>query len=232
MSSDQEQLNDRVRDTIRGLRDEDLVRVMENRRQHTKFALQVAQEEISRRGGLGSVKERVASLGSIRESARDQISLSQFDSRLAYPILVLCVMVLFYNTAKSILNRLPQSNDYVLVLIAIVMVLFIIAILLSLHLLIVRWEVAESIDVAADHEYLYITRKKKEIEIPLSQISRVEEDYSYIGRRSWAIISFRSETELGRKIRFLLPAKSAWSLFRTHPNIKLLRKRIGQSESW
>ena len=60
MSSERDKLNERIRQTIRNLRDEDLIHVAQSRsRQYTQFAIKVAKSEVQRRGGGDALWERL-----------------------------------------------------------------------------------------------------------------------------------------------------------------------------
>ena len=60
MSSERDRLNERIRQTIRNLRDEDLIHVAQSKSgEYTQFAIKVAKSEIQRRGGEDELWERL-----------------------------------------------------------------------------------------------------------------------------------------------------------------------------
>jgi hypothetical protein len=60
VSSNRDKLNDRIRRTIRNLRDEDLIHVAHSKSgEYTQFAIKVAKAEVEMRGGENELWERV-----------------------------------------------------------------------------------------------------------------------------------------------------------------------------
>lgn len=60
MSSDRDRLNERIRQTIRNLRDEDLIHVAQSKSgEYTQFAIKFAKSEVQRRGGEDALWERL-----------------------------------------------------------------------------------------------------------------------------------------------------------------------------
>ena len=60
MSSERDKLNERIRQTIRNLRDEDLIHVAQSRSgEYTRYALDVARAEIEKRGGKDALRKRL-----------------------------------------------------------------------------------------------------------------------------------------------------------------------------
>lgn len=60
MGSDSDKLHDRIRETITNLRDEDLLHVVQSTSgEYTRFARDVAHEEIKRRGGEAALRKRL-----------------------------------------------------------------------------------------------------------------------------------------------------------------------------
>ena len=60
MNSEGEKLNERIRQTIRNLRDEDLLHVASSTSgEYTRFALEVAKTEIAQRGGEHALRQRL-----------------------------------------------------------------------------------------------------------------------------------------------------------------------------
>jgi len=60
VSSERDKLNERIRQTIRNLRDEDLIHVAQSKSgEYTQFALKVAKSEVQRRGGEDELWERL-----------------------------------------------------------------------------------------------------------------------------------------------------------------------------
>ena len=60
MSSERDKLNGRIRQTIRNLRDEDLIHVAQSMSgEYTRYALDVARAEIEKRGGEDALRKRL-----------------------------------------------------------------------------------------------------------------------------------------------------------------------------
>jgi hypothetical protein len=82
--------------------------------------------------------------------------------------------------------------------------------------------------VALDDNYLYISDYKKEIQLPLSSIEAVGENF--LTNPKQVTITLRSPSEFGRKIAFV-PERKQFDAFRFHPVVEQLREIIRQHSS-
>jgi hypothetical protein len=62
MTPAEDRINSEVRERISGLSDEELLRLLDGAREYTPFALTVARQELSKRGGRKATEDRIAQL--------------------------------------------------------------------------------------------------------------------------------------------------------------------------